>query len=106
MSTIDKHPILGQLNETQRRYVNVNQLQEALAQRRKIMNRDGKLTTVVAGIIGISGLFFMKPLPFYIVLGLLVIGLPMVWNHLLREAREFSMSDKEIETILEQDDVL
>lgn len=96
MQSIDSHPILGQLNETQRRLKDVGQIQEALAERRRIMERDGKITTVVAGFIGISGLFFMKPFPFYLVLGLLAIGLPLVWRHLVNEARAFSMTDEEI----------
>ncbi len=100
MSRIDNHPILGQLNETQRRLDDVAKLQEALAERRKILERDGKMTTIVAGVVGISGLFFMNPLPFYMVLGLLVIGLPLVWRHLVKEAREFAMTDAEIGEIL------
>jgi len=100
MSKLDTHPILGQLNETQRRLDTVEQLQEALAERRRVMERDGKYTTIVAGIIGLTGLFFMKPLAFYLVLGLLIIGLPLVWRHLVKEAREFVMSDEELEEIL------
>ena len=100
MTTIDEHPILGQLNETQRRLTDVAQIQEAVAERRRVMERDGKYTTVVAGLIGITGLFFMNPLPFYLVLGLLVIGLPLVWRHLLKEAREFVMTDEEIGELL------
>lgn len=100
MSTIDIHPILGQLNETERRLNDVTKLQNALSERRRIMDRDGKMTTVVAGIVGISGLFFMNPLPFYLVLGLLVLGLPLVWRHLVKEAREFTMTDEEIKTVL------
>ncbi|MBT3254734.1 MAG: hypothetical protein HN995_06270 [Candidatus Marinimicrobia bacterium] len=100
MTTIDEHPILGQLNETQRRLTDVAQIQEAVAERRRVMERDGKYTTVVAGLIGITGLFFMNPLPFYLVLGLLVIGLPLVWRHLLKEAREFVMTDEEIGEVL------
>jgi len=102
MSHIDSHPILGQLNETQRRARSVPELQDALAERRRVMARDGKVTTVVAGFIGISGLFFMNPLPFYLILGLLVVGLPLVWRHLLQEAREFAMSDAEIQEILDK----
>ncbi len=101
MSGIDNHPILGQLNETQRRLTDVNKLQEALTERRRVMDRDGKITTVVAGVIGISGLFFMQPLAFYLVLVLLVLGLPLVWRHLGKEAREFTMTDEEIREILE-----
>jgi len=101
MSKIDSHPILGLLNETQRRLTDVTHLQAALAERRRVMDRDGKVTTVVAGFIGISGLFFMNPLPFYLVLGLLVIGLPLVWRHLIKEAREFSMTDVEIQAVLD-----
>jgi len=101
MSKIDSHPILGLLNETQRRLTDVTQLQAALAERRRVMDRDGKVTTLVAGFIGISGLFFMNPLPFYLVLGLLVLGLPLVWRHLVKEAREFSMSDEDIQAVLD-----
>jgi hypothetical protein len=100
MNKIDTHPILGQLNETQRRLTDVTEIQAALAERRRVMERDGKYTTVVAGVIGISGLFFMNPLPFYLVLGLLVIGLPLIWRHLVKEAREFEMTDDEISEIL------
>ena len=100
MSAFDDHPILGQLNETQRHLTDIKQIQEALAERRRVMDRDGKLTTVLAGVVGISGLFFMQPLPFYLVLGLLVIGLPLVWRHLVKEAREFTMTDEEIEKML------
>ncbi|MBT4035502.1 MAG: hypothetical protein HOB84_07395 [Candidatus Marinimicrobia bacterium] len=101
MSKIDSHPILGQLNDTQRRLTDVAEIQEALAERRRVMERDGKYTTVVAGVIGITGLFFMKPLPFYLVLGLLVVGLPLVWRHLVKEAREFIMTNEEIQTTLQ-----
>ena len=104
MSAIDKHPILGQLKEKDRRLKDVNKLQEALAERRRVMERDGKVTTVVAGFVGISGLFFMKPLSFYIILGLLVLGLPLVWRHLIKEAREFKMSDEEIQAVLNSKD--
>lgn len=100
MNTIDSHPILGQLNESQRRLKDVAELQKALSERRRVMERDGKVTTVVSGMIGISGLFFMKPLPFYLVLGLLVLGLPLIWRHLVKEARAFAMTDAEIEEIL------
>ena len=100
MSTIDNHPILGQLNETQRRLTDVEDIQAALEERRQIMDRDGKITTVVAGVVGISGLFFMNLLPFYLVLGLLVVGLPLVWRHLVKEAREFTMTDEEVAEIL------
>ncbi len=100
MSTMDKHPILGQLNENDRRLQDVDKIQTALTERRRIMDRDGKLTTVVAGFIGISGLFFMKQLPFLIILGLLVIGLPVLWIHLRKEAREFTLSDEEIQSVL------
>lgn len=100
MSNIESHPILGQLNETKRRLTDVAEIQAALAERRRVMERDGKYTTIVAGVIGISGLFFMNPLPFYLVLGLLVIGLPLVWRHLIREAREFEMTDDEISETL------
>jgi len=96
MSNIDSHHILGQLNETQRHLTDVTEIQEALAERRRVMERDGKYTTVVAGVIGITGLFFMNPLPFYLVLGLLVVGLPLVWRHLVKEAREFVMTDEDI----------
>jgi len=96
MSAIDTHPILGQLNETDRRLKDISKIQEAIAKRRRIMDRDGKLTTLAAGVVGLSGLFFMKPLSFYLILGLLVVGLPLVWRHLVNEAREFSMSDDEI----------
>jgi len=101
MQTIDKHPILGQLNEKERRSRDIAELQAALAERRRIMARDGKATTVVAGLIGISGLFFMQPLSFYLVLSLLVIGLPLVWRHLSKEARDFKMSDAEIQAVLD-----
>ncbi len=100
MTKIDEHPILGQLNETQRRLTDVSKLQDALVERRHVMERDGKITTVVAGVIGITGLFFMNPLPFYLVLGLLVVGLPLVWRHLVKEAREFAMTDDEIQAVL------
>ena len=80
MSTLDKHPILGQLTEKERQLKDVSKLQDALEKRRAVLERDGKLTTVVAGIVGISGLFFMKTLSFYLILGLLVIGLPLVWR--------------------------
>lgn len=96
MTPIDQHPLLGQLSERDRQLSSVEDLQKALAERRRVMERDGKLTTVVSGLIGISALFFMKPLPFYIILGLLVFGLPLVWRHLVKEAREFSMTDQEI----------
>ena len=101
MSNIDSHPILGLLNETQRRLTDVTEIQAALAERRRVMERDGKYTTVVAGVIGVSGLFFMNPLPFYLVLALLVIALPLIWRHLLQEAREFVMTDDEIKTALQ-----
>ena len=100
MSGIHQHPILGQLNESERRLTKVSELQEALKARRRILERDGKLTTVAAGLIGISGLFFMQRLAFFLVLGLLLVGLPLVWRHLTREARDFSMTDEEIEEIL------
>ncbi|NQV41888.1 MAG: hypothetical protein HQ506_05995 [Candidatus Marinimicrobia bacterium] len=100
MNHIDSHPILGQLNEPQRRLTDVAEIQAALAERRRVMERDGKYTTVVAGVIGMSGLFFMNPLPFYLVLGLLVVGLPLVWRHLVKEAREFAMTDEEIVEII------
>ena len=101
MSRIDEHPILGQLNELERQLRDVDALQEAIAERRRVLERDGKVTTVVAGLIGISGLFFMKPLSFYIVLALLVIFLPVVWRHLVKEAREFAMTDEEIHDLLD-----
>ena len=100
MNRLDQHPVLGQLTETQRRLTNVDLIQEALAERRRLLERDGKITTVVSGFIGISGLFFLQPLPFYLVLAMLVIGLPLIWRHLVKEAREFAMSDEEIEQIL------
>lgn len=100
MSKIDHHPILGQLSEGDRQNPSVETLQEALAERRRVMERDGKLTTVVSGIVGISALFFMKPLPFYLILALLIIGLPLVWRHLVKEARDFVMTDAEIEEII------
>ena len=103
MSNLDQHPILGQLNAMERRLTSVSELQTALAERRRIMERDGKVTTVVAGFIGMSGLFFMKPLSFYLVLALLVIGLPLVWRHLLKEARDFQMSDADIQEVLDSD---
>ncbi|MCF6237524.1 MAG: hypothetical protein L3J79_01705 [Candidatus Marinimicrobia bacterium] len=98
---MEKHPILGQLNDNDRRLQDVSKIQEALAERRRVMDRDGKLTTVVAGIIGITGLFFMKQLPFFIILGLLVIGIPVLWIHLGKEAREFTVSDAEIQSVLD-----
>ncbi|MCF7807079.1 MAG: hypothetical protein K9M49_00510 [Candidatus Marinimicrobia bacterium] len=101
MSTIDTHPILGQLKESDRRTKNVDQLQAAIAERRRILDRDGKVTTVISGLIGISALFFMKPLSFYIILTLLILGLPAVWRHLVKEAREFAMTDEEIQSILD-----
>lgn len=104
MSVIDQHPILGQLAEADRRDTTLASLQQALAERRCIMERDGKLTTIAAGFICISGLFFMQTLPFFLVLALLVIGLPLVWRHLIKEAREFSMTDVEIEDVLRQAD--
>jgi len=100
LNNIDQHPILGQLNEAQRSLTNVEQIQGALAERRYLLERDGKITTVASGIIGISGLFFMQTLPFYLVLALLVVALPLIWRHLAKEAREFAMSDEEIEQIL------
>lgn len=101
MSTIDTHPILGQLKESDRRSNDVTQIQEALEERRRVLERDGKVTTVVSGLIGISALFFMKPLSFYIILALLVLGLPAVWRHLVKEAREFGMTDEEIKELLD-----
>jgi len=101
MKAIDTHPILGQLKEADRRLNDVSRLQEALEERRHIMERDGKLTTVAAGLVGISGLFFMKPFSFYLILGLLVVGLPLIWRHLTKEAREFRMSDEEIQAVLD-----
>ena len=103
MSTIDTHPILGQLNEKDRQLKDISKIQDALAERRRIMDRDGKLTTLAAGVVGISGLFFMKPLSFYLILGLLVIGLPLVWRHLVKEAREFNMSDDEVLKVINAD---
>ncbi len=100
MNKLDQHPVLGQLTEPQRRLTNVDLIQEALAERRRLLERDGKITTVVSGFIGISGLFFLQPLPFYLVLTLLVIGLPLIWRHLVKEARELAMSDEEIEQVL------
>jgi ubiquinone/menaquinone biosynthesis C-methylase UbiE len=100
MPKFDSHPILGQLSEAEQSLNDVTQIQAALAERRRIMERDGKYTTIVAGIIGISGLFFMNPLPFYLVLCILVIGLPLVWRYLVKEAREFAMTDDEIDEIL------
>ncbi|MEA3287244.1 MAG: hypothetical protein U9Q77_07705 [Candidatus Marinimicrobia bacterium] len=96
MSAIDKHPILGQLKESDRLLNDVAKLQTAVKERSRIMERDGKITTVISGIIGISGLFFMNQLPFFIILGLLVVGLPVLWIHLGKEAREFTISDDEI----------
>lgn len=103
MSAIDEHPILGQLNEADRRLKDVALIQAAIAERRHVMDRDGKLTTIAAGFVGISGLFFLKPLSFYLVLGLLVIGLPLVWRHLIKEARDFTMNDEEIQAVLNKD---
>lgn len=100
MSAIDSHPILGQLSEHERQMTDVSKIQNAISERRRVMDRDGKLTTVMAGFIGISGLFFMKPLSFYVILSLLVIGLPLIWRHLAKEAREFAMSDDEILEVL------
>ena len=102
MSKIDDHPILGQLNETERRLMTIAELQVALVERRRILARDGKATTVVAGVVGISGLFFMQQLPFYLILGLLVIGLPLVWRHLVKEAEAFTMTDAEIAEVLNE----
>ena len=104
MSSIDKHPILGQLNENDRRLNDVQKIQEALSERRRVMERDGKLTTIVSGFIGISGLFFMKQLPFFIILSLLLVGLPVLWIHLGKEAREFNVTDEEIQIILDNQD--
>jgi len=104
LNNIDQHPILGQLNEMQRKLTNVEQIQEVLAERRRLLQRDGKLTTVVSGFIGISGLFFMQTLPFYLVLAMLVIGLPLLWRYLVKEAREFAMSNEEIEQVLSSDE--
>ncbi|NQV15803.1 hypothetical protein HQ531_10135 [bacterium] len=101
MSAIDKHPILGQLSEQDRRTNDVKKLQKALAERRRVMDRDGKYTTAIAGFVGISGLFFMKPLSFYLILGMLVVGLPLIWRHLVKEAQDFNMSDDEIHKVLE-----
>lgn len=101
MSTLDEHPILGQLSERDRHLDSVTDLQAALNERRRIMIRDGRLTTAAAGIIGLPALFFLKPLPFYLVLGLLVFGLPLVWRNLMREAREFAMTDEEIRAVLD-----
>lgn len=101
MKSMNEHPILGQLKENERRLKDVEKIQEVLRERRRVMDRDGKLTTVAAGFVGITGLFFMKPLSFYLVLCLLVIGLPLVWRHLKKEAREFSMTDEEIKSLLD-----
>lgn len=101
MNTMDQHPILGQLREKDRQLTDVQEIQKALKERRRIMERDGKLTTVAAGFIGISGLFFMKTLPFFLVLALLVFGLPLVWRHLVKEAREFTLEDHEIQAVLD-----
>ncbi len=106
MSHFETHPILSQLNESDRQLKEVSKIQDALAEHRRVMARDGKLTTIAVGFAGITGLFFMKPLPFYIILGLLVIGLPLVWRHLAKEAREFTMSDAEIEDILKLEPAL
>ncbi len=103
MRTLDKHPILGQLNETDRRLTDVSKIKEALTERRRIMERDGKLTTVAVGIAGITGLFFMKPLSFYLILGLLVVGLPLVWRHLAKESKEFTMTNEEIKAVLDSE---
>ena len=75
MRLIDKHPILGQLKESDRQLKDVARLQEAIVERRKILERDGKVTTIIAGFVGISGLFFMKPLSFYLILGLQLLRL-------------------------------
>jgi len=103
MSKIDEHPILGQLKASDRQLQDVQALQDAISERRRTLERDGKVTTVVAGLIGLSGLFFMKPLSFYLILALLVFGLPAIWRHLVKEAREFSMTDEEILQILKSD---
>ena len=103
MSTIDTHPILGQLKEGDRRLRDVSSLQDAITERRRVMDRDGKLTTIAAGIAGITGLFFMKTLSFYLILGLLLVGLPLIWLHLKKEAIEFKMSDGEIRTVLDNE---
>lgn len=101
MNPIDQHPILGQLSEKDRQLNDIQKIQNALLERRRIMERDGKLTTVAAGFIGISGLFFMQKLPFFLVLALLVFGLPLVWRHLVKEAREFTLEDDEIKAVLD-----
>jgi hypothetical protein len=100
VNLIDKHPILGQLKESDRQLKDIALIQEAIAERRKILERDGKATTLIAGFVGISGLFFMKPLSFYLILGLLVIGIPLVWAHLKKEAQAFAMTDAEIQDVL------
>ena len=102
MRQLDNHPILGQLNERERQLRDVTALQAALEERRRIMRRDGRATVAVSGFVGISGLFFMQPLPFYLVLALLVIGLPLVWRHLMKEAREFAMHDADIQAVLNE----
>lgn len=94
------HPILSQLTEQERQLKSVPEIQAALKERRRVLERDGKYTTIASGFIGITGLFFMQKLAFFLVLALLVIGLPLVWRHLVREAREFAMSDEEIEKVL------
>ncbi len=102
MNSLDTHTLLGQLNETQRQLKTVEELQSAMAERRRILARDGRATTVVAGVVGISGLFFMRELPFYLILGLLVVGIPLVWRHLVKEAAEFTLTDTEIEAVLNE----
>lgn len=103
MNRLDSHPVVGQLNETQRRSKSVEQIQAALAERRRVMERDGKLTTIAAGFIGLSALFFMNPLPFYLILAMMIVGLPMVWRHLVKEAREFTITDDELKTLIEEE---
>lgn len=100
---MDNHPIVGQLNETQRRSESVEQIQAAMAERRRVMERDGKLTTIASGFIGLSALFFLNPLPFYLILAMMIVGLPLVWRHLVREAREFTITDEELKSLLEED---
>ena len=102
MKSLDQHPILGQLNEQERLLRSVPELQAAVTERRRIMMRDGRLTTIASGVIGISGLFFLNPLPFYLVLGLLVLGLPLVWRHLVNEAKDFAMEDDDIQAALDE----
>ena len=97
---LEEHPIIGQLKQEDRQSRDVDTILKAIEERSRIMDRDGKATTIVTGVVGISGLFFNKPLAFFLVLALLVVGLPLVWIHLRKEAREFTMTREEVEAVL------